>query len=395
MALYPLACPYICLTIIVRRVLKNDFSRNMEFDDESMDEEEVIHGDVLFCAAVGIGRQLLVSTFFIILLVLCRIISARGRGSILAGIVIIYSLTSLVGGFVSTKLYFQMNGKSWAHCVLLTAILFPLPVVIVFTCTNSIAIFYGSTSVLPFDVIISIISLYVFISAPLTLLGGLLAKNFGTKYMKVPTRITRVSREILTEVPWYKGRFAQMLISGFLQFSVIYIVLDHIFIVMWETHQDYTLFDTLCYTFILLTVVTSSITVSLYSLNCFQLSPEGHRWWRVSFVNGGLIAFITYAYSFYFYFHRSGMSRMLQTFFYFGYMSIISFGIFLMLGSVSFQMSLLFVKDTYGRIKKDGVAEEDIDPKGLLENDYSLITEIAPITIKPRDQNEERTLTGS
>jgi len=349
------------LTIILMRVLKNDFSRYMELDDETMDEEEsgwkLIHGDVfrfpenssLFCAAVGTGTQLLVSTFFILLLALGRIISTTRRGSILAGIVIIYSLTSIVGGYVSTKLYFQMNGKSWARCVLLTAILFPLPVVIVFAWANSIAIFYGSTSALPFGVIVTITSLYVFICAPLTLFGGLLAKNFGTKDMKVPTRTTRVSREIPTEVPWYKGRFSQMLISGFLPFSAIYIELHYIFASMWG-HQVYTLFGILFFAFILLVIVTSSITVSLLY---FQLSREDHRWWWVSFANGGMIGFFIYAYSFYFYFHRSGMSGLLQTSFYFGYMSIISFATFLMLGSAGFRMSLLFVKYIYGRIKCD------------------------------------------
>jgi len=349
------------LTIILMRVLKNDFSRYMELDDETMDEEEsgwkLIHGDVfrfpenacLFCAAVGTGTQLLVSTFSILLLALMRIISTTRRGSILAGAVVIYSLTSIVGGYIATRLYFQMNGKSWARCVLLTLLLFPLPVVIVFSWANSIAIFHGSTSALPFGVIVTITALYAFICAPMTLVGGLLAKNFGSKDMKVPTRTTRVAREIPTEIPWYKGRPLQMLISGFLPFSAIYIELHYIFASMWG-HQVYTMFGILFFAFALLVIVTSSITVSLLY---FQLSREDHRWWWVSFTNGGMIGFFIYAYSFYFYFHRSGMSGLLQTSFYFGYMAIISFATFLMLGSAGFRLSLIFVKYIYGRIKCD------------------------------------------
>jgi len=345
------------LAIILMRVLKNDFSRYMELDEETMEEEEsgwkLIHGDVfrfptnscLFCAAVGTGTQLLAAVFLILMLALTGWISMTRRGSILAGTVVIYSLTSIIGGYVGTKLYLQMNGKAWARCVLLTAVLFPLPVVLVFSWANSIAIFHGSTSALPFGVIVTIAALFIFICAPLTLIGGVLAKNFATKDMKAPTRTTRVAREIPTEVPWFKGRVPMMFISGFLPFSAIYIELHYIFASMWG-HQVYTLFGILFFAFVLLVIVTSSITVSLLY---FQLSREDHRWWWISFTNGGMIGFFIYAYSFYFYFQRSGMSGLLQTSFYFGYMAIISFATFLMLGSAGFRLSLVFVKYIYSR----------------------------------------------
>ena len=92
------------------------------------------------------------------------------------------------------------------------------------------------------------------------------------------------------------------------------------------------------------------ITVSLLY---FQLSREDHRWWWISFTNGGMIGFFIYAYSFYYWFHRSGMSGLLQASFYYGYMGIISFTFFLMLGSAGFQLSLVFVKYIYGRVKCD------------------------------------------
>merc|ERR1719223_1611091 len=89
------------LTIILLRVLKNDFSRYMELDDDVMDEEEsgwkLIHGDVfrfpefpvLFCASVGTGVQLIVATFVLLALALTHIISTTRRGSILAGMVVL------------------------------------------------------------------------------------------------------------------------------------------------------------------------------------------------------------------------------------------------------------------------------------------------------------------
>jgi hypothetical protein len=47
------------------------------------------------------------------------------------------------------------------------------------------------------------------------------------------------------------------------------------------------------------------------------------------------------------------MSGFMQTSFFFGYMSIICYGFFLMLGNVGFRASSLFVKHIYKAIKSD------------------------------------------
>ena len=140
-----------------------------------------------------------------------------------------------------------------------------------------------------------------------------------------------------------------MVIAGFLPFSAIYIELHYIFASMWG-HQIYTLFGILLFAFVLLVIVTSFITVSLVY---FQLAREDHRWWWVAFINGGMTGVFIYVYSFFYYFQRSGMSGWLQGSFYFGYMAVVSFAFFLMLGSAGFHISLAFVRHIYGRIKCD------------------------------------------
>lgn len=317
----------------------------------------MIHGDVfrfpqnatLFCAAVGVGNQLIILSFCHLLLALMGLISTTRRGSILAGVVVLYCLTSFVGGYTSVRLFQKMNGKNWVNCILLTAGLFPAPVVAVFAWVNSVALAHGSTSALPVTAILTCLALFVFISFPLTVFGGIMAKNFADADFNAPTRTTKVAREIPTEVPWYRGRTFQVLIAGFLPFSAIYIELHYIFASMWG-HQIYTLFGILFLAFILLVIVTSFITVALLY---FQLAREDHRWWWATYINGGMTGLFIYVYSFYFYFHRSGMKGLLQGSFYFGYMLIVSFAFFLMLGSAGFQFSLVFVRYIYSRIKSD------------------------------------------
>lgn len=349
------------LAIIFMRVLKNDFAKYIDIEEDTIEEEEsgwkLISGDVfrfpqnstLFCSAVGTGTQLMATSFFVLILALTGKISTTRRGSILSCAVITYSLISVVGGYVSTKLYFQMNGKMWARCVMMTALLFPFPVTVVFSWANSVAMAHGSISALPFGTIVTMICLYGFICLPLTLLGGILAKQYAKKDIEAPTRTTKVAREIPTEMPLYTNRFTMMLIAGFLPFTAIYVELHYIFTSMWG-HQIYTMFGVLFCAFSLLVVVTSSITVSLLY---FQLSREDHRWWWSTFINGGMVGFFLYAYSFYFYFFNSGMTGFLQASFYFGYMTIISFAIFLMLGSAGFRLSLVFIKYIYSRVKCD------------------------------------------
>mmetsp|Transcript_12340 Transcript_12340/g.28536 ORF Transcript_12340/g.28536 Transcript_12340/m.28536 type:complete len:628 (+) Transcript_12340:116-1999(+) len=349
------------LTIILLRVLKNDFSRYMELDDDAIEEEEsgwkLIHGDVfrfpenpiLFCASVGVGNQLMVTTFCHLGLALTGIISTTRRGSLLAGVVVLYCLTSFVAGFSSIRLYRQMNGKNWVKCVTMTAGLFPAPTVAIFMWVNSVALAHGSTSALPITTILTVTALYVFIAFPTTVFGGIVAKNYISAEFNAPTRTTKVAREIPTEIPWYRSRLFQVLIAGFLPFSAIYIELHYIFASMWG-HQIYTLFGILLLAFILLIVVTSFITVALLY---FQLAREDHQWWWAAYVNGGMTGVFIYIYSFYYYFHRSGMSGLLQSSFYFGYMAVVSFGFFLMLGAAGFQFSLVFVKYIYSRVKCD------------------------------------------
>ena len=349
------------LTIILMRVLKNDFSRYMELDEETMEEEEsgwkLIHGDVfrfpenssLFCASVGTGVQLMLCTFAVLVLALTGAVSTTRRGSILAGCIVVYCITSFISGYASTNLYLKMNGKAWTRCVLLAATLFPVPVAAVFMIVNTIALGHGSTSALPFGTIFTLTFLYVCISVPLCVFGGSVAKNYGRHDFNAPTRTTKVAREIPTDVPWYRGKAFQMVIAGFLPFSAIYIELHYIFASMWG-HQIYTLFGILLFAFVLLVIVSSFITVALLY---FQLAREDHQWWWATVFNGGMTGIYIYVYSIFYYYHRSGMSGLLQSSFYFGYMAAVSFGFFLMLGSAAFYMSLVFVKHIYGRIKCD------------------------------------------
>ena len=93
------------LTIILMRILKKDFSRYMDVDEEELTEEEsgwkMIHGDVfrcppflnLFTAFIGTGAQIFSTVFLLLLAVLLGMFKATKRGALLTACIIIYALT--------------------------------------------------------------------------------------------------------------------------------------------------------------------------------------------------------------------------------------------------------------------------------------------------------------
>ena len=54
-----------------------------------------------------------------------------------------------------------------------------------------------------------------------------------------------------------------------------------------------------------------------------------------------------YGYCFYYYLARSDMSGFMQTSFFFGYMFMVCYAFFLMLGTVGYRASLTFVRHIY------------------------------------------------
>ena len=149
---------------------------------------------------MGTGNHLFVVTFCHLSLALSGIISTHRRGSILAGAVVLYCLTSFVGGYTSVRLYRQMNGKDWTRCLLLTTALFPLPVFCVFMWVNTIAILRGSTSALPTSAVSTFLALFLCVSVPLTIIGGFMARQFTNDDFNAPTGTTKIAREIPTGI---------------------------------------------------------------------------------------------------------------------------------------------------------------------------------------------------
>lgn len=345
------------LATILMRVLKNDFVKYSRDEELADDQEETgwkyIHGDAfryppyksLFCAVLGSGTQLLALALSIFVLALVGVFYPYNRGALYSALVIIYALTSGIAGYSASSYYRQLEGTNWVRNLLLTGCLFCGPLFLTFCFLNTVAIAYNATAALPFGTIVVILLIWALVTSPLLVLGGIAGKNSKSEF-QAPCRTTKFPREI-PQLPWYRGTIPQMAMAGFLPFSAIYIELYYIFATVWG-HQLYTIYSILFIVFIILIIVTAFITIAL---TYFQLAVEDHEWWWRSVLCGGSTGFFVLGYCFYYYCARSDMTGFMQTSFFFGYMTCICYGFFLMLGTVGFRASLLFVRHIYRSIK--------------------------------------------
>mmetsp|Transcript_14551 Transcript_14551/g.31869 ORF Transcript_14551/g.31869 Transcript_14551/m.31869 type:complete len:595 (+) Transcript_14551:126-1910(+) len=348
------------LAIILMRILKKDFSKYMEIDEDELAEEEtgwkMIHGDVfrnpdyltLFVAFIGSGAQIFCTIFILLLCVLLGVFKATRRGALLTAAILIYALCGLFGGLVGGRLYKQLKGSDWVWNTVLTASVFPGPLCAVFLFVQGVALQSSSTAALPFTTIALMMAIILFVHFPLTVVGSVVGRNV-TEDFRPPSRTNKVPREVPKVTSWYRQPLAQLFMSGFLPFSAIYIELHYIFASIWG-HKIYTLFGILFLAFVMLVIVCSFITIALLY---FQLAREDHRWWWASFFNGGATGLFVFAYSFYYFFHRSNMDGVLQLSFYFGYMAVVSYAFFVMLGFVGFSSAFMFVDYIYSAVKTD------------------------------------------
>ncbi|KAF8049416.1 hypothetical protein N665_2219s0003, partial [Sinapis alba] len=292
------------LVTFFARVLKNDFAKYTRDEEASNEYEEtgwkLIHGDVfrfpnnksLLAAAIGSGTQLFTIAVLIFILALFGVFYPYNRGTLLTALVVIYALTSGIAGYTSASFYCQIQGTNWV-----------------------------STFALPFGTIVVVFLLWALVSTPLLIIGtiaGKKKKKNSNGEFQAPCQTTKQPREI-PQQSWYRRTFPQMAMASLLPFTAIYFELFYVFASVWG-HRVYTYYSII---FIVLT----------------------------SFLCGGSTGLLMYAFCFCYYYERTDMSGLMQVSFLFGYMACISYGFFLMLGTIGFGASLLFVRHIYSSIK--------------------------------------------
>ncbi|XP_077170088.1 transmembrane 9 superfamily member 1 [Paroedura picta] len=354
------------VVVILMRVLKNDLAR-YNLDEEASSSSsgddfdqgdngwKIIHTDVfrfppcrsLLCAVLGVGSQFLALGTGIIVMALLGMFNVHRHGAINSAAILLYALTCCISGYVSSNFYRQIGGECWVWNILLTTSLFSAPFFLTWSVVNSVHWANGSTQALPATTILLLLTVWLLVGFPLTVIGGIFGKNRAGPF-DAPCRTKNIAREIPPQ-PWYKSTLVHMTIGGFLPFSAISVELYYIFATVWGREQ-YTLYGILFFVFAILLSVGACISIAL---TYFQLSGEDYRWWWRSVLSAGSTGLFIFLYSVFYYSRRSNMSGMVQTVEFFGYSLLTGYVFFLMLGTISFFASLMFIRYIYVNLKMD------------------------------------------
>jgi transmembrane 9 superfamily protein 3 len=348
------------VALILMRTLRKDYAKYAEEEQLEMpgasDDSgwKQIHGDVfrsppqisLLCAVVGNGIQLALLCLICILMAIVQHVYS-GRGGTLTMSIVFYALTSVVGGFVSGSLYSQSMGPSWQSAMLLNATLFPGLVLSISFLVNFVSWHYETLHAIPFKTMLVVLSLWIFVSIPLTIVGTVVGRNWCGEPNN-PCRVNPIPRYI-PDNPWFLRPFAISMLSGLLPFGSIFIEMYFVFTAFWN-YKYYYVYGFMLLVFIILAIVSTCITiVSTY----FLLNAEDYRWHWTSLSSAASTGFYVYIYSVYYFFTKTKMTGIFQTTFYFGYMFMFCLGITLMTGSIGYLAASSFVKAIYRNIKSD------------------------------------------
>lgn len=349
------------VAVILLRTLSYDINKynRIRTDEDRADELEekgwkMVHADVfrpptefpmLFCVLIGTGCQLLLAAFFLIIFAALGFLSPANRGSLMIGALIVFVLLGSVAGYTSARLYKTFKGKQWQMCTVLTALLYPGLCFAVFFVLDVLVASYGSTGAVPILSMFLVLLLWFGVSVPMVFAGAYVA--YQQEPLNFPVVTSNIPRQIPVQ-PFYLNPYLVCFLGGILPFGACFVELFFIMSSIW-LDQYYYVFGFLLLVYGILVVTCSEVAVVLIY---FQLCSEDYRWWWTSMLSSGTTAFFVFLYSC-MYFFRLESNMFVTYFLYFGYMSVICLGFFLMTGTVGFGASYLFNFVIYSSIKVD------------------------------------------
>merc|ERR1711935_169999 len=170
----------------------------------------------------GGGVQLLVCTFFVIVLSAVGFLNPARRGSLMNAILVFYMLCGIINGYVSSRLYKAFKGRMWQLCTVVTALLFPGIAFSIFIFFNIILFFLHSSASAPFLDIIILAAMWCCVSVPLVFIGA----YFGYKQdsIEFPTVTSTIARAIPPPPPLLNPLLGTF-IAGVAPFAAAYVEL--------------------------------------------------------------------------------------------------------------------------------------------------------------------------
>lgn len=341
---------------ILMRALHRDYNRYNSTDPEEAQEEtgwKLVHADVfrppdrapLLASLAGNGFQVLAMFMGVLFFSLLGFLSPARRGALLTAIILLFVFMSVVAGYACGFLLKYFNCREWKH-VFFCGCAFPGAVFGIYAFTNVINWAHGSSDTVPFSVLLVMLSLWLLISLPLTVLGASFA--FRQDPLENPVRVGRLAREIPPQM-WMNRSLFLTFVPSLFPLCVVILELNFLLQALWAG-QVYYVFGFLALVFVLWVAITGLVTVfHLYYVLC----GENHQWWWPSFIIPGGLGFHVFIYSIYFYLSELAIRSFVSSLLYFVYMALFSYAYGIAAGAIGLTSGIFFVRMIYGNIKVD------------------------------------------
>lgn len=290
--------------------------------------------------------QILAMSFFLLIFAVLGFLSPANHGSLLTAFITLYMAMGSFAGYFSARLYKMFRGKAWKRNTLLTAYAFPGTISGIALVLNLMLRYKQSSLAVPFTTLLLLMVLFFGVSVPLVFLGSYF--GFKKEEIKHPVRVNNIPRQVPVQ-PWYLHPIPAVLVGGILPFGAVFIELFFIMSSLWLA-QVYYVFGFLFLVLLILIVTCAEISIVMAY---FQLCSEDYNWWWRSFLTSGCSALYLFLYSVMYFMTRLEITQPVSTFLYFGYMAMVSWGFFLLTGSIGFVSCLSFVTKIYSVIKVD------------------------------------------
>ncbi|KAL0242883.1 hypothetical protein GEMRC1_005446 [Eukaryota sp. GEM-RC1] len=129
----------------------------------------------------------------------------------------LFVLSSVIGGSTSGWFYKRLGGKDFAFNLVVLSLLYSLPALLTILILSFISNVTQNTHALPLGSILYLLILFVFISFPLSVASGLVARRFS-KQVEPPVKVSLFPADIPVQ-PWFRSRMAFAALAGFLPFQ--------------------------------------------------------------------------------------------------------------------------------------------------------------------------------